>query len=73
MKKITAQFMPHVRRAPQFVEAVRIASLQAGAGRQGAPAVVQRLDSFQDDPFLLYACLWYAYSEGVPVTFAPAN
>lgn len=73
MKKITPQFLPHVERAPQFVEAVRRARQRAAdeGAREVAP-VVERLDAFEDDPFLLYSCLWYAYSQGVPVVFTPA-
>ena len=65
MKKITPQFMPHVQRAPGFVAAVVRA-------KENQAAVSERLDAFQDDPFLLYSCLWYAYSEGVAVTFLPS-
>ena len=64
MKKITPQFMPHVQRAPRFVAAVLHA-------KENKAAVLERLDAFQDDPFLLYSCLWYAYSEGVAVTLLP--
>lgn len=73
MKKITPQFMPQVQRAPHFIEAVLSAKHQDNTGHQGSPVIAERLDSFHDDPFLLYACLWYAYSEGVAVTFAAAT
>ena len=65
--------MPLVHRAPQFVQSVAGAKYQASQGQTGVPTVVERLERFEDDPFLLYACLWYAYSEGVAVTFAPTR
>ncbi len=62
MDRITPEHMPYVEKAPRFIEAVRAAK------RTGSP-VIERLESFDDDPFLLYSCLWYAWSEGVAVTF----
>lgn len=62
MKKITPQFMPYVEQAPHFVEAVKRA-------QQEKTTVRESLETFRDDPFLLYACLWFAYSKRVPVLF----
>jgi hypothetical protein len=54
--------------APDFRKAV----LQAKKAMRGSrsPAGMQmRLERFHDDPFLLYACLWYALSKNVEVHF----
>ena len=64
MKKITPKYRPYLERAPRFLEAVQ----QAKQGRADT-TVQETLETFEDDPFLLYACLWHAYSEGVAVTF----
>ena len=53
-------------KAPFFQEQVRQAREQASNTRKHARLQV-RLDTFADDPFVLYACLWLAYSEGVEV------
>ena len=51
-------------RAPRFAAAVDLARKRGGT----APATLR---AFRDNPFLLYAALWYAASEGVAVTFNP--
>lgn len=68
MKKMPRKYLRYVNAAAEFKQAVQ------DARRIGSSAPLQeRLDSFEDDPFLLYSCLWYAYSQGVTVTFlAPA-
>ena len=50
--------------APRFALAVDHARK-----REGSAATTLR--AFRDNPFLLYAALWYAASEGVAVTFSP--
>jgi hypothetical protein len=56
------------REAPGFREAVRHAKAAVCGTRKTAHLPV-RLERFDDDPFLLYACLWYAVSEKVEVRF----
>ncbi|MBV9852099.1 MAG: hypothetical protein JO250_20735 [Armatimonadetes bacterium] len=70
MQKIAPQFMPHVERAPQFIEAIQRAK-HDHKGHDRQVTITQRLETFDNDPFLLYTCLWYAVSEGVAVTFLP--
>ncbi len=50
--------------APRFALAV------SHARKRGGEATTT-LRAFRDNPFLLYAALWYAASEGVLVTFTP--
>lgn len=50
--------------APRFALAVDHA-------RKRGRAAATTLRAFRDNPFLLYAALWYAASEGVVVTFSP--
>lgn len=50
--------------APRFVAAVDFARKRGGTA-------MTTLRAFRDSPFLLYAALWYAASEGVAVTFNP--
>lgn len=54
--------------APQFVQDVRTAA-RTGSMEGVAPALRLALETFQDDPMLLYACLWYAHACGVDVMF----
>ena len=50
--------------APRFAEAVdRV--------RRNDGTAVTTLRAFRNNPFLLYAALWYAATEGVGVTFNP--
>lgn len=56
------------REAPDFREAVRHAKAAVRGVRKTAQLSV-RLERFDDDPFLLYACLWLALSENVEVRF----
>ena len=66
MKKITSDVLRFVQqKVPGFVE--RVTQAKEGQGDQ-APLTLT-LSCFADDPFLLYAALWYAYGEGVEVTF----
>ncbi len=46
-------------KAPWFTKAVQAAGEEP----------VTRLEAFGDDMALLYACLWYAHDQGVPVRF----
>ncbi|BDI34148.1 hypothetical protein CCAX7_61990 [Capsulimonas corticalis] len=55
--------MADAKRYPAFTAAV-----QAAKAGGLLPAVEVSLEQFNDDPFGLYACLWYAWSEGVRVT-----
>ncbi|MGI4791065.1 MAG: hypothetical protein ACRYFS_19740 [Janthinobacterium lividum] len=54
----------------QFVldHAPRFATAVDNARKRGGEAATT-LRAFRDNPFLLYAALWYAASEGVSVTF----
>jgi hypothetical protein len=55
------------RNAPDFITAVqRLRGKRAKAAR-----ILLTLDAFADDPFLLYACLWYGATHGVTCTFVP--
>ncbi len=64
MQKITPEHLDFARRkAPHIVQTIE------GAKADGDVAPL-RLEAFDDDPFLLYTCLWYAYSEGVTVTLS---
>lgn len=56
--------------APDFAEAVA-AALEAGHERHHRVPVRLTLAAFRDDPMCLYACLWYASSQGVEVRFLP--
>jgi len=68
MQKMPRRLMRYAKDAPRFTEAVRKA--RRDAARTGAaPTVRETLDAFEDDPFVLYACLWYAHGRGVSVTF----
>jgi hypothetical protein len=56
--------------APDFITAVQ--TVQGKRGKSGAPVrIFLTLDAFVDDPFLLYACLWYSATQGVACTFVP--
>ena len=52
-------------KAPHVVEAIRKTKQE----KRDQAGLALRLATFEDDPFLLYAALWYAYGEGVEVTF----
>lgn len=54
--------------APDFREAVLRAKAAVRGLRRTAHLGI-RLDRFEDDPFLLYACLSYALSQKVEVRF----
>ncbi len=56
--------------APRFVEAVRSVQRKNRLSKR-RHALLLTLDAFYDDPMLLYACLWFAYSRGVEVRFFP--
>ena len=58
----------------QFVldHAPRFAAAVDGARKRGGTAMTT-LWAFRDNPFLLYAALWYAASEGVAVTLDPPH
>jgi hypothetical protein len=67
MQPISPHTLDYVERSHGFkgmVEAVL-------AGRRRSVRV--KLDRFEDDPFTLYACLEYARSVGVSVTFVAAR
>jgi hypothetical protein len=71
MKDIT----PDARRlveekAPPFIVAVQNAAASLDKGQN--PATLHlTLDAFEDDPVLLYACLWYSASCGVSCCIVP--
>jgi hypothetical protein len=65
LKKITPEYMADVERYPAFTAAV-----QAAKDYGSRPTIEVSLEQFNDDPFGLYACLWYAWSDGVHVMFA---
>ena len=67
MQPITSQARKLVQeKMPHFLDEVR--SVQASVrGTRKRARLTLRLDQFQDDPFQLYACLWYARSEGIDV------
>jgi hypothetical protein len=56
------------REAPDFREAVRHAKAAVRGMRKTARLSI-RLERFDDDPFLLYACLWFAGGENVEIRF----
>ncbi len=56
------------REAPDFREAVLHAKAAFRSLRK-TPQLSVRLERFHDDPFLLYACLWFALSENVEIRF----
>lgn len=57
--------------APEFIAAVQ--SAHENRGKTSEPMVlILTLDAFADDPFLLYACLWYSAALGVACTFRPS-
>ena|SRR5579871_1635394 len=54
--------------APDFI--VAVAHAKEIAERKHTPAKLNlTLNAFEDDPILLYACLWYACSHDVTVCF----
>ncbi|MCX6382469.1 MAG: hypothetical protein NT023_23820 [Armatimonadetes bacterium] len=56
--------------APHFIEAVRQASMQNRQSEEEV-AILLTLEAFRDNPTLLYACLWYAETQKVALTFVP--
>ncbi len=65
MTTISAQALRLLRRqAPEFLKAVRQAKREGGHQAH----LHLPLDAFEDDPFLLYACVWHAVTCGVAVT-----
>ncbi|MCX6378623.1 MAG: hypothetical protein NT023_03975 [Armatimonadetes bacterium] len=58
--------------APGFLEAVRQASVQNRQPEEDI-AILLTLEAFHDDPLLLYACVRYAESQGVALTFTPLS
>lgn len=54
--------------ASHFIHVVQRAAAESRQ-RKERIVVLLTLDAFYDDPMLLYAALWYAYSSGVIVTF----
>lgn len=52
------------------MEAVRSA-LDLQKRTQHTATIQARLEEFDDNPMLLYACLWFAYSHEVVVLFLP--
>jgi hypothetical protein len=56
--------------ASHFIHVVQRAAAESRQ-RKEPISVFLTLDAFYDDPMLLYASLWYAYSQGVVVTFCP--
>jgi hypothetical protein len=55
--------------APKFVQRIN----QAGGSvlPRRRVRVTSTLNAFEDDPMLLYACLWYACSCGVEIVLRP--
>ena len=71
MQSISPQALQLVQeKMPHFLEEVQQVKATARGTRKQA-RLVMNLDSFEDDPFQLYACLWYACSEGVEVRLCP--
>lgn len=54
--------------APDFVLAVQHAK-EAANLKQNPAKLKVALETFEDDPFLLYACLWYGTTAGVTCIF----
>jgi len=70
MQSISKEALAQAKaKAPHFLAAVR-ASRRESRLRQKDVSLLLTLDAFYDDPFLLYACLWFAYSHGVRVIFS---
>lgn len=65
MKAITQEYIEKIRKgAPNFIKAV-------DDQKEEGQLVIFMLDAFINEPDLLYACLWYAYSNGVEVRMIP--
>lgn len=65
MKFITQEAIEKIRaEAPKFIEAV-------DDSKDKDRVLIMTLDAFANEPELLHACLWYAYSNGVAVNMAP--
>jgi hypothetical protein len=65
MQKIPADHRSVVeKRFPRFVKAVKSAR-----STHGLPVYTSLSDFVPEDMTSVYACLWYAHSEGVDVTF----
>lgn len=70
MKPISPEALKLVHdKTPLFLPEVQQAK-QKGQGTRKSARLVVSLDRFEDDPFQLYSCLWYAHSEGVDVLVA---
>jgi len=73
MKKITPEAQKLAEEAaPKFITAVQ-KSKEARQAHHEEVSVITSLEAFNDDPMLLYACLWYASSEEIAVTMLPAE
>lgn len=83
MEPISPEHRAYVEHnAPDFARAVATLKQILALGQslpprrrpyRTAPAVQAELENFAGDMALLYACLWYARTEGVAVTFAPGD
>lgn len=70
MKPISPEAMKLVQdKTPHFLAEVQ-QKKQRVQGTRKAARLALSLNRFEDDPFQLYACLWYAGSEGVDVLFS---
>ncbi len=68
MPSLSAQTVQMVQQdAPWFLDQV------AQAQRRRRKTLTLSLNKFEDNPLLLYACLWYASTEGVSVRVLPAT
>ena len=73
MRKIDLQTIEFAQNhQPDFTQAVQNA--RDAARESGSPATItSTLEAFYDDPMTLYACLWYADTLRVSVTFQPST
>ena len=77
MRPLSAEYRQFVLdHAPRFAAAIDRARRNDGTVATNGTAatngtVAMNLGAFRDSPFLLYAALWYAATEGVAVTFNP--
>ena len=71
MRPLSAEYRQFVLdHAPRFAAAIDRARRNDGTAATNG-TVATNLGAFRDSPFLLYAALWYAATEGVAVTFNP--
>ena len=69
MKPISPEALDIVMEyAPRFVEAVHRAARMPHK-KTANRSLIATLSDYDDNPTLLYACLWYARTHGVIVTF----